>query len=271
MISIRFDTSEVERDLTEIERKHVPYATAQALNATAIQGQVAVQESLDDSFTLRRRDWARRSIKMRREDFAKKTDLAATVRVETPGDPARSDILEKFEKGGTKTPEGQSLAIPHKARSGKKGVVRKGMRPKDFMFEYWGSGPRGEIYRGRDRTFMIRRADGTGGIYQRKGKATKAGKSAGRRRMKEGRDLNIKTLYRFTPEAHIDSRLHFEETMRGVVRARFSANLDIALTTAINGGRVRVEKDGTMRATPGARRIAKADVLSMDRVPRRKR
>lgn len=258
-VQVASNVQDVVGGLTDLERRQVPFALSQALNKTALEFQKQERKGIDEHFSLRRKSWAQRNVKIGRGDFATKKRLVATVRMEAPGDPSRSDVLAKFEAGGTKQPkDGGRLAIPDKARRGK-GVIPEKMRPKAFAFELVSKKAGVEVYKGDNRTFMIKRADGTGGIYQRTGKVTKGGKTAGRRRMREGRDLNVRTLYRFTQSATIDSRLHFEATANGM-NARISHNFEEALAKAIQSGRTYTNELGKTFVTREARRTAHRDL-----------
>lgn len=285
-VTVVVDIEEASEFLRFLHRDQVPFATSQAINATALQVQERIRASLDDSFTIRRRDWARRNIYMGREDFATKNRLQARVSVRAPGSGDRSDILAKFEEGGVKKPQGSRLAIPQDGlKRAASGVVPRSARPKAFNFQLHRKGTvfRGKgrnavgtsVYVGEKNTFMILRQDGTGGIYQRVGMKVGRKRVGGRRlasdvATRRVRDLNVRTLYRFTPQAHVDSRLHFEETAKGVVRVRFSQNFDEAFAKAVLGGRGSKGKDGTTQLSAGAKRMAKADVSGLGRVGRRR-
>lgn len=274
MISVTVDTSSVVPWLQSLHRDQIPYATMLALNELALAVQTAEREGIDQRFTLRRRDWARRNVKIRREDFAKKTQLRAIVRMEAPGSAGRTDILAKFEDGDTKRPRGRRLAIPDDVRRSASGVIPKGKRPKAFHFKPMGGKTRTARYVlvGDSRTFAILNPDGTGGIYQRTGRKIRRRRTSGNqgRRLasdiqtRSVRDMNVRVLYRFTPQANIDSRLHFESTAREVIRVRFSRTFEEALQKAIAGGRTTVigRRNGkeVIGATSGARRIARSDV-----------
>lgn len=225
MLTVEIDTRPAEQFLTDLEKRQLPFILMRTLNRTGLKVQEAEREELDDSFTLRRKDWAHRNVKIRREDFAKKNRLRVMVRMEAPGDGSRSDILAKFEESGTKRPkDGSRLAIPVDVKTTRVGIVQKNQRPRSFDFVHVG----GNVWRGEKRTFMIRRPDGTGGIYQRTGRRGRRrkdgsrGRGAGRRQAsdistRKVRDLNVRTLFRFTPLARIEKRLQFEDTARRVV------------------------------------------------------
>lgn len=126
MINVQVDEKAVVDALKAFE-KQIPFAMSKALNDTANDAQKAIQDSLQQRFTLRRPDFIKRTIKRNREDFATKTKLEAVVRI----DPTR-DMLAKFEDGGTKTPRsGAAIAIPtENVRRTKAQIVSESQRPK---------------------------------------------------------------------------------------------------------------------------------------------
>src|SRR5690606_37419170 len=88
---------------TERVLAQIPFATAQAINRTALDFQQEERSHLLKAFEVRRKQWVERNVKIGRGDFARKDKLKATVRMEAPGT-GRSDILAKFEEGGEKVP-----------------------------------------------------------------------------------------------------------------------------------------------------------------------
>lgn len=244
-ITVSADTAGIRKALRTLYADQMPYAMSLAINETAKQAQGKQRAGMYARFTVRRQSWVERSIKI--GTFAKKTSLQADVRVETPGDPSRSDILTQHEDGGTKTPKGQHLAIPDDVRKSETQVIPRNKRPRAFNFKPAGGSSR--VFIGDARTFMIKNPDGTGGIYQRTGRKGRIrkdgtrGKGAGRRlasdvESRSVRDLNIRTLYRFRPRATIDPRLEFEETVVGEVKLRINENVRAGFAKALGVARV---------------------------------
>lgn len=265
VVDVTSDAAAVARELRADLREQVPYALSRAINTTMLEAQAAQRAAQHDRFITRRRQWMDRSVKLK--PFASKRQLTATLSIDPPG--GRADILTKFEDGGTKRAQSGRLAVPDAARTTPRQVVPRSRRPKAFGFRLHGTGPHATVFTGAKRTFMVQRPDGTGGIYQRTGaRKGKRRRSASRLASdiatRKVRDLAVRTLYRFTPQATIDSRLRFEDTVVGVISARFARNLDEALERAIASGRGRVagRLDGrdVIVATPEARRIARSDV-----------
>jgi hypothetical protein len=103
--------------------KHLPFAMAQTLTATAKDGQKAVTGGLGGKFTLRG-NWYMPSNKFGiRVQPAKKTSLRASFGT-------MADWLEKFETGKDKTPRGEHLAIPTaNVRRTKRQIIQRSQRP----------------------------------------------------------------------------------------------------------------------------------------------
>jgi hypothetical protein len=248
--------------LVDLERQ-LPFAAAKGINETAKEIQAAETKHLFREFEIRRPLFAQRATKIK--PFATKKLPEATISIDPPGGQARADIWTKFEESGWKRPSGRSIAIPDEATRTSKGILSRSARPRAFDFKLVATRSDGtKIYKGRRRTFMIQHADGTGGIYQRVGtRGTKRRRGAGRRMAssistRRVRDLNVRTLFRFTPQARIEERLDFYETADKIVRARFSKNLEDAIALAIR-------TSGSTTASKQQRRIARADVLGRDR------
>ena len=112
----------------ELQRigRQAPYAMSLALNATANEAQTAIRGGLS-AFTLRRKTFVENTIyRQRGVDFATKTKLEATVRV----NPAR-DFLAQHEDGGQKTARvGTHVAIPlPSVQPDRTAVVPRRLRP----------------------------------------------------------------------------------------------------------------------------------------------
>lgn len=165
-IIVTVDPSKHLRGLAE-DQKQIPFALSRAVNKTALDVQRAARVQNRRIFTLRRPEWADRSVKVVK--FASKKDPRATVGIHPPGasGEARADILAKFEDQTQKLPRGRTIAIPVSSRikRGNTGVISKRDRPKAYNFRQQGKrivGDRG--------TFIVRKPDGSGTIFQRVGK-----------------------------------------------------------------------------------------------------
>lgn len=252
-------------------------ALRDAIMATLTDVQKAERTSLPTRVKFRNtasKSWGERSVKI--TQFPKREVLRGAIGIQAPGDPTRSDILGKLEEDSVKRPtRGDAIAINEQQPFKSKGDWAK-RRPKALNLRLAGKSGATQIYFGDNGTFMIKMPGGQGGIYQRSGRKVKGERRAAAARLasdvgtRRTRDLSIRTLYRFTPFAEIGKRLHFEDVGMGVVRARFSENLAEAIRLQLNEGRgaVHTEID---RFRGNYRRIAKADIFDVDRVPRRAR
>lgn len=192
--------------------RQLPFAMKNAINDTAKDVKKAQTARIQHVFTVRRRTFAIRAVKI--NPFARKDRLEAKLQIEPPGGEARADIFAKFEKGGTKRPRGQHLAIPQGARRGKSGIVTRSNRPKAF-----GLKRQGRTVRGRKRTFVIPNV----GIFQRVGRG-------------RGRST-VRPLYSFHRQAPIDRRLRFVATAKKIVPRVFPGHFKTEFARALRTAR----------------------------------
>lgn len=129
MIQIKVDASEA---LTYLQRvsQQAPFAVSLALNRVANHAQSAVRDGIKRTYTLRREQYVLNTVKINREDRARKDKLDTILRI----DPER-DLLAKFEEGGTKTArDGRNIAIPtDNIRRTKKDIVQRSQRPRALL------------------------------------------------------------------------------------------------------------------------------------------
>lgn len=207
----------VSEALTSIEhvKRQIPFATSKALADIALEFQRRQRVHLGQIFTLRRRTWAERNIKI--AHFPTKTELYARIVVESPGDPNRSDIIGKFEDQRTKRArDGRSLAIPAEARRTSADIVRKSDRPRAFNFRSEGNRAVGDR-----RTFILplRSRAGARGIFQRVGR---------------GKGSRIRMLFFLKPGAvPIEPTLDFYDTAIATVREEWGEKFDRRLREAL--------------------------------------
>lgn len=222
-IQARSNVREIERGLDKVGRQQFPFAMSKALNATADQFQERQRAGMQKRFTLRRKPWVDRSVKRGKGDFATKKKLEAIVRIETPGDKGRSDVLTQHEDGGTKRPRsGRTLSVPADVRRGKTGVIPKNLRPGALNLRPWGES--GTVMRGDRRTVLIRTGNDRGVILQRTGR---------------GKRAKLKVLYRLKGSVPLKPGLEFFKTAKIVVNDRLVENVRRELDRAISTARVR--------------------------------
>lgn len=225
---VHVDDGDVSRAMRDIHANQLPFAEARAVLWTANDFQRGQYRRMADVFTLRRPDFARRSVKMRREDRPTKQRPEATVRIESPG--GRSDIFAKFEADRIKGPfRGRSIAVPtDNVPRSQSGVIPKFWRPSALLedAQQVGRGPvigtRGNVYRGKVRkrkgvrraAFLIRKPGGRGTIFERDAD-------------------ELIPLYQLVPRVSIDPVLGFERTARRVVAERWGDNFTRSFNAAV--------------------------------------
>ena len=70
-IDVQADITPAIKLFKSVERQ-LPYATARAINTTLVDAQKEIRRGLGQRFTLRRRQFVERTIKMNKPDFATK-------------------------------------------------------------------------------------------------------------------------------------------------------------------------------------------------------
>ena len=216
-IEVSSNAADVSSWLRDLFADQIPFATAKAVNSTALSFQANQRERVSDRFTVRR-PWVLQGVKINRGDFATKRKPEAIVRIDSS-----RDFLVKFEEGDPKRPRsGTRLAIPDEARRTKAGVVSRTQRPRAQRFRVHGRGPRAIVFRGDRRMFMIHRPGGRGDIFQRVGR--------------RGRS-HPRHLFTFAPSAQVDAVLGFEGTARRTVKEDFEAAFSRAFDAAVRSAR----------------------------------
>lgn len=222
MINVSIDARPLIKDMDALAQRQLPYALMKTINATAEDFQAAQQENVARRFTLRRPTFVMNTIKIERQNFATKDNLRAIVGI----DPSR-DVLSKFEDQGQKTPmfSGHALAIPIEAKRNKQDIVQNSMRPKalHLTFDNKSIGPVGGIKfaKGIKGTFLIQKADGSGGIFQRQG---------------PGRG-GVHLLFKLMTKVPLPRTLTFVLTAKRVVAERMPINWERWLGEALRTAR----------------------------------
>ena len=221
-VSVEFPAEEVSRYAAKVFDDQMPFATARALNGVALKFQGNQRERQYQVFTIRRKQFADRSVKIK--PFATKIRQEVRVAVDSPG--GRSDIFGKFEDQTSKTPfRGKSIAVPttNVPRTAA-GVIRKGWRPKDLLdgAAQHGVGrvfqSKGNVYRGKKKTFLVRKPGGKGTIFERDG-------------------AELLPLYQLVPRVRISPDLQFVDTANKTVNAEWVNQFGIAFDRATKTAR----------------------------------
>lgn len=227
---------DIVKNLSDLEKKHVPFAMAHALTATVYEGQKVVRGQMPERFTLRR-SWAQRGVRVK---IARPGDFNAAIYT-------LDWFMKDQETGGTRKPRGSALWIPTmEARSGGvltgqvlsrykpraiKSQMSKGRKEKRASPGKGGATPRRPFIAGyRHGSGQVGDWAGEGlpehAIYIRKG---------------PGR-YPLARLYVLAPEAKLPPRWGFFSTLESVsekqLRVRFIKSLSKALETN-KGGAIR--------------------------------
>ncbi len=218
MLTLRVNATDVVNTLDNIATKQLSFATARALNATALDFQVAQRVAMHGAFTIRRQSFIeRQGVKILKPAdgdggaFATKKRLSVTI-----GMDPKADFLAKFELGGEKISIGGGLiAVPTEhVLPNKSAVIPDRLRPRALFAD-----PTSDV-------FIIRPGDSkrlSPGIYKRIGETTKRGV-----RRKLGAPLDTQRhlvmLYALFPETHIKPILDFEKNARATVEKRWAVN-----------------------------------------------
>jgi hypothetical protein len=109
-VTIKVNPSKALGFLRAMGNDQVPFALGNAVNDTAKAAQSDERLQLRRAFTLRRPEWADRSVKITK--FAKKNDPSAVLGIHPPGGDATADIFSKFEADTQKLPKSGTIAIP---------------------------------------------------------------------------------------------------------------------------------------------------------------
>jgi hypothetical protein len=217
---LTINTLRLRKGLDDVAHQQLPFAVALAINRTLEEGQAGFRKTLPQHFTLRRKQFIERLVKIENRDRATKASPYGRMGIQGN----RADILTKFEEGGVRRPRGHSLYVPIDVKRNKRDLVTNANKPKAFSFvrERTNSNTGIAVFQGNKRTFMVRFPDGRGWLFKR----TKRGKHG---------ELftGTKVLYALIPKAPIPKALHFEETVVPILQARFPVNLQGMLAAAI--------------------------------------
>jgi hypothetical protein len=226
-MKIDLDIRQVEK-LTKAVIRQLPFATANALNKTALTFQEVKRRDFRSTFLLRRKPFIeQQGVKVLR-GFAKKDKLEITVGVDD-----KADFLSKFEPGGVKRPQGEHLAIPSPKSLDRSKVIPRNMRPRALdiadgvaqgitVRRKKGTVTPGKIRRagqGLRRTFEVPEV----GIFQRRGR---------------GAASTTHPLYLYGRQARIQPELRYIERAREIMSRKFNDNFRQEFAKAIKTARV---------------------------------
>jgi hypothetical protein len=206
----------------------VPFALSKAILAVLKTGQKAQIEHMGRVFTVRRKDFARLSVKI--VGFPNKNKPVGEIAISSPG--GRSDIFEKFETGADKFPHGgrSFIAVPKTGslvKKRKSSIVPEHLRPKALR-----DNPLLTL-----RTFVapFRNDPDKLGIFA----VDRAAESRDRKKKRNANRARPRLLYTLIDEAPIRETLEFVKTITDTVSRDFSAEFEREFAKALATQRKR--------------------------------
>ncbi len=197
-IKFKINLKEMEKGLTDLEKKHLPFATARALSWSASDSQKEIRRQLPMRYILRN-GWTSKGVRM---DLSKKKQLFVSVYT-------LDEYMRKFEDKTDKKPrKSKHLAVPWSINKTKRGIVRQRDYPSKLN--------KNTVFKIDERTPFRYSHILPDGIY---------------RRVKGG---GLSMLYGLEKVGKIDNRHHwkFGETVERVVTQRFDRLFSISLADA---------------------------------------
>lgn len=204
-LAIQTNVADLAKDLEDLARKQVPFATALALTRTAQDVRGHLRETLGDYFVTRNK-WVAGSMQMTKATKATLEAHAGTV----------YEPMALQDEGGQKTgKDGGTVAVPVAARADETKRTTPATWPgrlakkRDFFLATFGDGVVGKA------------SDGSGGvgIFQR----------IGRRAEKK----HLKLWWLIEPEVHVEPRWPFEDLARATVERELVDNFWSAMEQAM--------------------------------------
>lgn len=217
-ISVRFDVKALNKKLDALASKQLPFATAQAINATLKIAQEAERENMRKMLD-RPTPFTVNSVAVKRAD---KRSLTGRVYVKD----IAAAYLEPFEDGGT-----------HKLP----GSGRTWLNPKDkSLLNQYGNFARNKLasMRGRSDTFIgavkTKSGEEVSGLWQRP-VIRKNQKVRGKSVVRKGPNITgkLKLLMRFGDPIAVKQKLGYRETAQRIVAKHFQAELKKAMDAAL--------------------------------------
>jgi len=199
-ISVKVDARQAIHYLKGIKDSQLPFAMAKGLTMTAQDVQTEIIKDLPQRFTLRTKWYQKNTPYGFKITAAKKNKLVSSIFTKAPW-------IQDFEEGATRTPQGQTFAVPTGAvRRSKRLLIPKGQKPRQILH--------------KTRPGFIKAIGSKAGIFYSRTKNSK-----------------IALLYVLIKKAVIKPRLGFGKTAKQVVNARFTGNMIKAFNNAIKTAR----------------------------------
>lgn len=221
ILSIKSNVNQVIRDLDRLERRQIPFAQAQAVNALAGLVQDGEKKAIKDTFPTAT-PFTVASVRVKR---ARKSDPTATVYIGQIIEP----VLAPYISGGRHFLGSKRGILNPKAAQ----VNRFGNLAKNKLATLKG---RPDVFVGQIKT---KAGETIRGVFQRGnfvvGKR-KPGQIPSKRRLPPQR-ARIKILIRFGDSLTVTERLPWFETATGIVQVNAYAAMDAAMKAALASAR----------------------------------
>lgn len=207
--TISFRPLAIFAHLDDVANNQVPFALSQTINAAALAFQSGQRAGMTERFVIRR-PWVLGEVKVAKFSDKRENPMTAIISLS----PQVAKFLEKFETGGSKTPErSRSIAAPASAAFPREEVIPMGKRPSAMDLV-----TKGNTTKGADRTFLL-----TGGnrraIYQRVGPG------------------EIRLLFSLLPDVPISPLLQFQQTAVAIIPAFLRDNFPRFFANAVRTAR----------------------------------
>jgi hypothetical protein len=199
MIAIKLNTKNVEQGLSGL-RADMPWVISSTINDLLKEAQQEQYKTMRRNFTIRNEAFLKYSVRLA---FAKRNNPEGKIFMADLGGKNTSEIWERFEGGGTKTPKSSKyVAVPSPNAWANKGrPLPKSKRPRNLK-----------------NSFVIK--DGSeSAIYQRVGPKKRS---------------TIQRMYILTPSVRIPDRLHFYKTVIPVVRDNYESTINRLLAVSLS-------------------------------------
>jgi hypothetical protein len=229
-VKIDYDPSlmDFERILIAVGRQF-PFATARALNDTAVEFQKQQRAWQEQIYEIREKQFFRFSVKINNADRATPKRMTAIVHIDDRvrrtkgfGTLRRPDIWDRLQFDRTRLPKSgnQKLAIPsEEVDRTTRGLIRK----KDYPNQL----------RKRKRSFTVPFDSGASGVFERIGRRQKAFvKGTEGKRLGLREDPNVRFLYYLAPKASLSPAFNFYENAVRVWKVTFDGRFRVRLADA---------------------------------------
>lgn len=223
-ISVKSDIKKLTRSLSDLAAKQVPFAKAQAINATAKRVQVAEAENIKKTFKSPT-PFTQNSVAIKRATKGRPTAIVYVRDI-------AAKYLQPYETGGVHVLPGLAL-----------------LNPKNIPLNAYGQLPRGIIdkLKGRPDVFIgavrLKNGDTINGIWQRPTDTKRVtllnerGKRLGKLNRLKRTDDNprgkLKLLIRFGNALPVQKQLNYGKQARVIVNRYLAQDFDAALKKAL--------------------------------------